>query len=318
MREAGDRGAEVGLELSLVAPRPGRPPRRGDLHHAELRAVRAGGRAGAPAPGPARGRRSDRVTRRTVGRRRTRVPRRWRRGHRLGAPRGRGRPRRQPVADDAAARAAVPGARRGPGGLRLRGGAPSRRPITQAEQIIDAIEAQTGVEVVVYTQAMGRDDLTTDGAEADAAALMDEWGVGRAGINDGLVILFELDTSLAHGQVQLYAGDGFDSTYLSADERQAIFDDEMVPAAPGRRHRQRHPRRPRPRPADDVRGGGELDVTAGRPRTVAGTAVPGSGRWPRRLRLRRHPESRCRSSGPRPSSTASRRGPAPRSSSTPS
>ncbi len=101
--------------------------------------------------------------------------------------------------------------------------------IAQAEQIIDAIEAQTGVEVVIYTQAMGRDDLTTDEAESDAAALMDEWGVGQAGVNDGLVILFELDTSLKHGQVQLYAGDGFDSTYLSTDERQAIFDDEMVP-----------------------------------------------------------------------------------------
>lgn len=102
--------------------------------------------------------------------------------------------------------------------------------VTQAEQIVDAIEAQTGVEVVVYTQAMGRDDLTAEEAESDAAALMDEWGVGRVGINDGLVILLELDTSLEHGQVQLYAGDGFSSTYIPNDERQAIFDDEMVPA----------------------------------------------------------------------------------------
>ena len=109
----------------------------------------------------------------------------------------------------------------------------SPRPITQAEQIIDAIEAQTGVEVVVYTQAMGRDDLTTDEAAADAGALMDEWGVGQAGIDDGLVILFELDTSLEHGQVQLYAGDGFESTYLDTDARQAIFDDEMVPLLRG-------------------------------------------------------------------------------------
>jgi uncharacterized membrane protein YgcG len=101
--------------------------------------------------------------------------------------------------------------------------------IAQAEQIIDAIEAQTGVEVVVYTQAMGRDDLTTKGAEADAAALMDEWGVGQAGVNDGLVILLELDNGTSDGQLQLYAGKGFDSTYLSADERQAIFTDEMLP-----------------------------------------------------------------------------------------
>ncbi len=76
---------------------------------------------------------------------------------------------------------------------------------------------------------MGRDDLTTEGAEADAAALMDEWGIGRAGIDDGLVILLELDNGRSDGQLQLYAGKGFDSTYLSSDERQAIFTDEMLP-----------------------------------------------------------------------------------------
>ncbi len=98
-----------------------------------------------------------------------------------------------------------------------------------AEQFVDVIEDQTQAEVVVYTQAMGRDDLQTDATEADAAALMDQWGVGRAGIDDGLVILFELDTTLEHGQVQLYAGGGFDSMYLDADARQAIFDDTMAP-----------------------------------------------------------------------------------------
>ena len=38
------------------------------------------------------------------------------------------------------------------------------RPIEQAEQIIDAIEAQTSAEVVVYTQ-LGRDRSRTDEAE---------------------------------------------------------------------------------------------------------------------------------------------------------
>jgi uncharacterized membrane protein YgcG len=98
-----------------------------------------------------------------------------------------------------------------------------------AEQIIDAIESQTKAEVVVYTQALGRDDSTTDEAQAHAAALMDEWGVGRKGVNDGLVILFDLDTSLQHGQVQLYGGSGFHDRYLSQDELQSIFDETMVP-----------------------------------------------------------------------------------------
>ena len=101
--------------------------------------------------------------------------------------------------------------------------------VTQAELVIDAIEAQTKAEVVVYTQALGRDDITTDEAEAHAKALMDEWGIGRVGFNDGLVILFDLDTTLKHGQVQLFAGPGFEASFLSNEERQAIYEDDMLP-----------------------------------------------------------------------------------------
>ncbi len=99
----------------------------------------------------------------------------------------------------------------------------------QAELIMDAIESQSKAEVVVYTQALGRDDITTEEAESHARALMDQWGVGRRGVDDGLVILFDLDTTNEHGQVQLYAGPGFSSSYLSDDERQAIYQDVMVP-----------------------------------------------------------------------------------------
>jgi uncharacterized membrane protein YgcG len=100
---------------------------------------------------------------------------------------------------------------------------------SQAELVIDAIEAQTKAEVVVYTQALGRDDITTDEAEAHAKALMDEWGIGRAGVNDGLVILFDLDTSLEHGQVRLYGGSGFVDRYLSVDALQSIHETDMLP-----------------------------------------------------------------------------------------
>ncbi len=58
---------------------------------------------------------------------------------------------------------------------------------------------------------------------------MDQWGVGRAGLDDGLVILFDLDTTLEHGQVQLYAGPGFSTSYMSEEERQAVYDDTMLP-----------------------------------------------------------------------------------------
>ena len=58
---------------------------------------------------------------------------------------------------------------------------------------------------------------------------MDQWGVGRAGINDGLVIFFDMQPNLQHGQVQLYAGPGFEAAYLSNEERQAIFENDMLP-----------------------------------------------------------------------------------------
>jgi uncharacterized membrane protein YgcG len=100
--------------------------------------------------------------------------------------------------------------------------------IRTAESMIDAIENRTGAEVVVYTQDLGY-KTTTDAAEQDAIALMDQWGVGREGFDDGLVILFDLDSSLKHGQVQLYAGPGYRAAFLSNSERQAIFENDMTP-----------------------------------------------------------------------------------------
>ncbi|MBI3749173.1 MAG: DUF2207 domain-containing protein, partial [Chloroflexi bacterium] len=101
--------------------------------------------------------------------------------------------------------------------------------ISSAEATIDAIEARTAAGIVVYTQDSGTYDLTTDATRAKAAALIDQWGVGRAGFDDGLAIFFDLDPTLRHGQVQLYAGPGFEAAYLSNEERQAIFDSDMLP-----------------------------------------------------------------------------------------
>lgn len=93
---------------------------------------------------------------------------------------------------------------------------------------IEAIRERTGAEIAVYTQVVDY-GITTEEAERHAQALMDQWGVGRRGFDDGLVILFDLDPSLVHGQVQLYAGPGYRATFLSNSERQAIFDDDMLP-----------------------------------------------------------------------------------------
>ncbi|MGA3057629.1 MAG: TPM domain-containing protein [Candidatus Limnocylindrales bacterium] len=100
--------------------------------------------------------------------------------------------------------------------------------IAQAQSIISGIEIRTGAQVAVYTQVKPEsDDL--DKANADALALMNQWGVGRKGFDDGLVILFDMQTNLRHGQVSLYAGSGYRAAFLSDSDRQAVFDNDMKP-----------------------------------------------------------------------------------------
>ena len=100
--------------------------------------------------------------------------------------------------------------------------------VAKVQDQIQAIRDRTGAEIVVYTQVAGA-SVTETRAENDAQALMDQWGVGRRGFDDGLVILFDLDLTKVHGQVQLYAGPGYRAAFLSNAERQAIFDTDMLP-----------------------------------------------------------------------------------------
>ena len=108
---------------------------------------------------------------------------------------------------------------------------------TQATQTITAIEQRTGAEVAIYTQYKPGSD--EDSTRVDAKALLDQWGVGRAGFFDGLVILINMNREQClpnvsgNGQVQLYAGDGYKAAFLSDSERQAIFDDDMKPLLVG-------------------------------------------------------------------------------------
>jgi uncharacterized membrane protein YgcG len=97
-----------------------------------------------------------------------------------------------------------------------------------AEATIDAIEERTAAEIVVYTQLVDY-GVTTEETESRARALIDQWGVGRRGFDDGLAIFFDIDPSLEHGQVQLYAAPGFEATFLTNSERQAIYENDMLP-----------------------------------------------------------------------------------------
>jgi uncharacterized membrane protein YgcG len=100
--------------------------------------------------------------------------------------------------------------------------------IAQAETTIDEIEARTGAEIAVYSQVVDY-GVTTEETERRARALIDQWGIGRVGFDDGMVVFFDLDPSLEHGQVQLYAAPGFEATFLDNAARQRVFDEDMLP-----------------------------------------------------------------------------------------
>ena len=102
--------------------------------------------------------------------------------------------------------------------------------IASAEATIARIEERTGAQVVVYTQV--KPGATTDSTEQDAIALINQWGVGRKGFDDGLAILMNVErwsSGSVHGQVQLYAAPGYRALYLTNGERQQIFEQDMLP-----------------------------------------------------------------------------------------
>ncbi len=102
-----------------------------------------------------------------------------------------------------------------------------------AESTIRGIEDRSRAQIAVYTQVV-EDGRTTEEADQDALALMNQWGVGRKGFDDGLVILFDMYPGLSHGQVILYGGAGFRASILDNREKQQIFDEEMLPRLRGR------------------------------------------------------------------------------------
>ena len=53
------------------------------------------------------------------------------------------------------------------------------------------MEAEVGAEMVVYTQDVS--DISEDQNLENARALVDQWGIGRAGFDDGVVLMIGLD-----------------------------------------------------------------------------------------------------------------------------
>ena len=100
--------------------------------------------------------------------------------------------------------------------------------IAAVEETVDHIEERTKAEVVVYTQVVDS-TTSTEETERHARALIDQWGVGRQGFDDGLAIFFDFEPGRSSGQVQLYAAPGFAATFLTNSERQQIFENDMLP-----------------------------------------------------------------------------------------
>lgn len=94
---------------------------------------------------------------------------------------------------------------------------------------IDAIEAETGAEIVFYTQH--DPDISEDENLDNAGALIEEWGIGRSGFDDGLVLLVALDPDPGESRVSLYGGSGFLGAYANEDALTEIIDDSFVPSA---------------------------------------------------------------------------------------
>jgi uncharacterized membrane protein YgcG len=101
--------------------------------------------------------------------------------------------------------------------------------IEQIEARIDAMEAEVGAEMVVYTEH--NPDISEDRNLENARALVDQWGIGRAGFDDGVVLMIALDPDPGESRVSLFGGSGFIGSYASEDQLQAIIDDVFVPLA---------------------------------------------------------------------------------------
>ena len=99
----------------------------------------------------------------------------------------------------------------------------------ELEATIDAVEASTGAELVVYTQV--DPGISEDENLDNAKALIDEWGIGRSGFDDGLVLMVGMAENRINGRVSLFGGSGFLGAYANEDALRQIINTDFVPAA---------------------------------------------------------------------------------------
>ena len=81
----------------------------------------------------------------------------------------------------------------------------------------------------MYTQV--DPGISEDENLANAKALIDDWGIGRSGFDDGLVLMVGMAENLMNGRVSMFAGAGFLGAYANEDALKSIIDTEFVPSA---------------------------------------------------------------------------------------
>lgn len=101
--------------------------------------------------------------------------------------------------------------------------------VQQLETTIDRVEAETGAELVVYTQVAP--GISEDQNLANAKALIDQWGIGRSGFDDGMVLMVGLEENRINGRVSMFGGSGFLASYANEDALKGIIETHFVPAA---------------------------------------------------------------------------------------
>ena len=101
----------------------------------------------------------------------------------------------------------------------------------QLEVTIDEIEARTGAEAVVYTQL--DPGITEDENLNNAKALIDQWGIGRSGFDDGMVLMVGLDPDPGESRVSMFGGSGFLGAYANEGALKEIIEEDFVPLARG-------------------------------------------------------------------------------------
>ena len=224
MHAAGERGAEVGLEMAHALLEQLAPRRPGHVHHAQLRPLRAGRRAG-----PARQGRHAHDDHAHIARGATQFAR-----EAFDPERGRRCSSCWPArAADATRWSAISAAGHRRSGLRQRRTSCHRRPSSWRLRPSPASSSAPAPRSS-FTRSTSP-ARPRSRPNADAIALVDQWGVGRAGFDDGLAIMWNTNRQQCqsgvsgNGQVQLYAGPGYRAAFLSNAERQQIFDEDMVP-----------------------------------------------------------------------------------------